>query len=154
MAAGVSRVVFTEANDARPTYFCCATATALFAVSQLFRQTGSHSTGLNTLALLTTGLATSLGATCIMGCIWHPIPKGRRRDGQLTTLRLADSPEAGVPTQENLMFSSLDDQVSKDDDEAVGASEIEVRNPIQWRALCLTFAAVGFNIMLALVLGH
>src|SRR5271168_1719299 len=125
----ISRVTSSEENDARPTYACAIAAGIALIVDQVIRRNvASHTRTLYITAMWIFLLAAVFGLNCLMNCIWHPIPKERRADGQLTDLHLNERSEisstASAPT-----FSSLDQQITSDDDESVDSSQVELRDP-------------------------
>jgi hypothetical protein len=82
--AGLSRVTFSEENDARPTYACAIVAGLALIIDQVvLYNTASHTRTLYITALWISILAAILGMNCLMSCVWHPIPKERRSDGRL-----------------------------------------------------------------------
>jgi hypothetical protein len=150
----VSRVTFTEENDARATYiFALAAGIALVVDQVLVHSTGSHSRALYGAAVLTWLIAAVLALNNLMGCIWHPILKEQRADGQLTTLHLNKSPEkaSSAPAQ---MFSSLEDQIPADDEDSVDASLVELRDPIQWTKMALILVCIGVDVLLLVKWNH
>ncbi len=150
----VSRVTFTEKNDARSTYVFAIAAGLVLAIDHaLLHNIGSHTRTLYVAAIWISLIAFVLGINNLLGCIWHPIPKELRADGQLTTLHLNETPEkaSSAPAQ---MFSSLDDQVAANDEETVGASLVELRDPIQWAKMGLILACIGIDFLLLIKWGH
>jgi hypothetical protein len=153
--AGISRVTFSERNDARPTYFVAAISLALLMMDQFaLRVLTSPFRGLYIVATVTAGLSGVLGMNCFLGCIWHPIPKALRADGQLTALHLGATPPAEEGQTSPQMFSSLDDNIASNDEELVDSSEVELRDPIQWLKLVTVVACVGANFTLIILLSH
>ena len=150
----VSRVTFTEKNDARGTYvFATAAGLVLVIDRALLHNIGSHTRTLYVAAIWISLIAFVLGINNLLGCIWHPIPKELRADGQLTTLHLNETPEkaSSAPAQ---MFSSLEDQIPADDEESVDASLVELRDPIQWAKMGLILACIGIDVLLLIKWGH
>jgi hypothetical protein len=146
-----TRVTFTEENDARPTYACAiATGLVLIIDQVLLRSAANHTRMLYVTALGIFMIAAVLGMTCLINCIWHPIPKERRADGQLTNLHLNESPDiASVP-----MFASLDEQIISDGEESVDSSQVELRDPIQWSKMALVLVCIGIDILLLIKWNH
>jgi hypothetical protein len=150
----VSRVTFTEENDARATYVFALAACIALLINQVLRHgTETHPRVLYSAAVLTSLIAAVLAINNLLGCIWHPIPKELRADLQLTTLHLNESPEqeSSARTQ---MFSSLEDQISADDEESVDASLVELRDPIQWTKMALILACIGIDLLLLIKWSH
>ena len=150
----VSSVKFSEDNDARPTYVCAGIAALLILTDQVVRRTSSIQTrSIYCLAALMFLIAAVTGMNSLLRCIWHPIPKSRRADGELTTLHLDNSPDVALNAPKQ-MFASLEDQIAADDEELVGASQVEVRDKIQWGKLFLITACIGCNILLLVLFSH
>ena len=150
----VSRVTFTEKNDARATYvFAIAAGLVLVIDRALLHNIGSHTRTLYVAAIWISLIEFVLGINNLLGCIWHPIPKELRADGQLATLHLNETPEkaSSAPAQ---MFSSLEDQIPADDEESVDASLVELRDPIQWAKMGLILACIGIDVLLLIKWGH
>jgi hypothetical protein len=155
VAVGVSRVWFTESNDARPTCFVAAFAFALLTIDQIaLRVLASQSRGLYITAVITTGFSGVLGMNCALGCIWHPIPKERRADGQLTTLHLGATPPADQDQSPTPMFQSLDENFAAGQEEVLDESQVELRDPIQWLKLLTIVTCVGIDFAFMVVFGH
>jgi hypothetical protein len=150
----VSRVTFTEENDARATYvFALAVVLVLLVDQVLLHSVGSHTRALYVAAVLISLIAAVSGINNLLGCIVHPIPKELRANDQLTTLHLNESPQE-ASSAPALMFSSLEDQVSADDEETVDGSQVELRDPIQWSKMALILACIGIDFLLLIKWGH
>jgi hypothetical protein len=150
----ISRITFTEENDARPTYVCAiAAGLALIIDRVILDNAANHTRTLYIIAIWIFLIAAISGITCLMGCIWHPIPKERRADGQLTKLHLNESPDI-TSTLSTPMFSSLEERITSDDEESVGDSQIELRDPIQWIKMTLVLACIGIDILLLIKWNH
>jgi hypothetical protein len=151
----VSSAKFTENNDARPTYFCAGLAALLILTDQVVRRTSSIQTrSIYCLAAFMFLIAAVMGMNSLLGCIWHPIPKSRRGDGELTTLHLNNSTDDEAPIASSQMFASLEDEVANGDEELIGASQIEMRDKIQWGKLSLITMCIGFDILLLTLFSH
>ena len=98
-------------------------------------------------------IAFIIGLNNLLGCIWHPIPKNLRADGQLTTLHLNEVPLTSI-TAPPTMSDSLEEQVTADDDESVDASQVEIRNPIQWKKLALITICICVDFALLVKWSH
>ena len=151
---GISRVTFSEENDARPTYVCAVAAVLTLIIDQvILHNTAGHIRTLYITATWISMLAAILGMNCLINCVWHPIPKERRSDGRLTSLHLNRSTDSTLETSAP-MFSSLDERIISDDEELVDSSQVELRNPIQWSKMALVLACVGIDVLLLIKWGH
>ena len=151
----ISRVTFSEKNDARPTLlFAGLAGIALIADHAYIHYSAHHpsSRSLYILSACLTAIAAVLGMYCLMGCIWHPIPADRR-SSQLITVQLSRS-EQPAPTAPPAMFSDLDTDIASTDDEAVDSSQLEIRSPIQWAKMCIVLASVGIDLTLMVLWTH
>ena len=152
--AGISRVTFTESNDARPTYFFAGVTVALIAIDQILLSISSSSTrSIYICSAFCFLIAAICGLNCILGCIWHPIPIERRTSGQITSLHL-DSFAAAPTAKSDQMFESLEQRLAEDQEESVDASQVEVRDPIQWVKFSLVSGCLGCCIFLIVYFGH
>jgi hypothetical protein len=149
----VSNPRFTEKNDARPTYLFAGLGAVLLLLDHILQVIlHPHSRTLYIVAVLISELSSALGIYTVVGCIWHPIPKGIRADGELTTLHL-DKPVDSQLHTDKPMFASIEDQTNADDD-SVGMSQVEVRSPIQWAKMALVLTSVGLDAALIIIWGH
>lgn len=142
----VSQPTFTERNDPRPTYFACAAAVCLAFLDYALR--GFDPRGkvgfIGLASVFACMIALMLWLYCLMGCIWHPVPK-QYRDQEGLTLHLASGKSrTAVPIPS---LASLDSLTA--DDEQVNANHVELRDRIQWlRILTTTLwaAVVAFSL--------
>jgi len=145
----ITRVTFTEENDARPTYICAAIAALVLMIGRAVQDiSSSHTRSIYTFGACLALLAAIPGMYCVLGCIWHPLPKARRTDGELTNLHLSGVTQAESSPSAPSMFASVDDQVAADDEESVDMTQVELRDPIQWGKMALVLTAVGIDILL------
>jgi hypothetical protein len=152
--SAVSHVTFAEENDAKPACACAIAAGIILSIDQVvLHYATSHTRTLYIAPCWIFVLAAILAMNCVMNCIWHPIPKERRDDGQLTNLHLNETPHM-VPATSAPMFSSLEERISSDDEESVGASQVELRDPIQWRKMTLVSAFVLLDILFLITWSH
>jgi len=150
----VSRLPFSEENDAKPTYALAAITFAVFILDQLARHLlhyeGRFLFGAGCLMTMSTAI---MAIYCLAGCIWHPIPKDRRANDGMTTLNLSlTAMDESAPAQ--AMFSQLDDETSIVGEEEVDASQAELRDKIEWKKFFLVAACVAGNVALLVALAH
>jgi hypothetical protein len=142
--AYTSTVTFTEENDPRAVYAGAALAIALFLLDQLILHLSSSPTrSIYVAGLFATLLTAALWLYCLLGCIWHPIPEQDRINDGMTTLHLSEADTKSTSeASPGMTFGLLEDQTLDNSDTPVDSSQIELRDPIQWRKMALTTLCV------------
>jgi hypothetical protein len=154
MPVTIVRLSFTEKNDARPTYVCAAVTAFILTLGQIIRQASvSHDSSIYIAGTWLFFLTVVLGSSCVMGCIWHPIPRDRRSGSGMTTLGIEDLKDKTTSTSEP-MFTPLDEKMMADDEESVDMALVELRDHLQWGKMGLILACFAIDVFLIVIRIH
>ncbi|SEF55390.1 hypothetical protein SAMN05421819_0398 [Bryocella elongata] len=149
-----SRVTFSEANSAAPTYFVTAFSVGLLVIDRAAHLLLHFQTrAIYIAASWVLYLGALLGINVLAGCIWHPIPKERRAVGGMSLLNLNSPtrPPYKAPGT-SAILQQLNEPTS--DFEEVDASQTEMRDAIEWRKLVVTSATLASAFFLLVHWAH